>query len=114
MLTSVVQLPEALRRSLDQPLNVTLTYSQNSQRRCRVLVSAVDEACAAYVDLSTRNGSLRLDTMLRDLRVGTSIDYTSRNTYVGLRNGSNQFQLMLFGEFNFSAGQMPAGFGGIR
>jgi hypothetical protein len=114
MITSVFMLPERLRGRLNQPLNVTLSLSQNTQRRCRVLESAAVQSCTAYVDFGNRTGSLRFDTSLNDLRIGTSIDYTARDTYVGLRNGTNQFQLMLFGEFNFSAGQLPAGFGGMR
>jgi hypothetical protein len=92
---------------------VSLTLTQNGSNRCRALTS-FDQSCIRYLDQNTRSASLRMDTRLSDMRVGAQVDYTARGSFVGTRNGTDQFQLMFFGEFNFSAGQLPASFGEIR
>ncbi len=40
------------------------------------------------------------------------MSYTDRQSFVGARNGSSQFQLGLFGEFNLAAGTFAEG--GVR
>ncbi|NJD11201.1 MAG: hypothetical protein FIB01_12470, partial [Gemmatimonadetes bacterium] len=112
-LTGMLQPPAGMSAKLKDPISVSLTLAQNGQNRCRAL-SSLSETCVPYLDQYTRSASLRVDTRVTDLRVGAQVDYTGRDSYVGTRNGTDQFQLMLFGEFNFSAGQLPASFGEIR
>jgi hypothetical protein len=46
-----------------------------------------------------------LETMVRDLSVGLQMSYSSRNSLVGTHNGTSQFQLGLFGNFQMKAGR---------
>ena len=112
-LSGLLQPPGGLAEKLKEPITVSLSLAQNGQRRCRALTS-LDPTCTPYLDQNTRSASLRLDTRLSDMRVGAQVDYTARGSFVGTRNGTDQFQLMFFGEFNFSAGQLPANFGATR
>jgi hypothetical protein len=106
MASGLLQAPGGLAAKLKEPITVSLTLAQNGQRRCRALTS-FEQSCTPYLDQDTRSASLRLYTLLSDMRVGAQVDYTARGSYVGTRNGTDQFQLMFFGEFNFSAGQLP-------
>jgi hypothetical protein len=111
-LSGLLQPPAGMAR-LKEPIELSLTLAQNGQRRCRALLS-LEQVCTPYLDQNTRSASLRMATRLSDMRVGAQVDYTARGSFVGTRNGTDQFQLMFFGEFNFSAGQLPASFGAIR
>ena len=61
------------------------------------------------MDTSNRTASLQIDTQLNDLMVGLRMNWTGRKNRVGTQTGSNQFQFALFGQFNFTAGQMQQG-----
>jgi hypothetical protein len=41
--------------------------------------------------------------------MGFQMSYNDHKSFIGLRSGSSQFQLGLFGEFNFEAGNAMGG-----
>ena len=45
--------------------------------------------------------------MMSELNVGFQMSYNHTKRFIGTRDGSTNFQLGLFGQFNFSAGQLP-------
>jgi hypothetical protein len=108
-LSGVVQPPARWREKLDGPIVVTLNYADQQQRQCRYSAFAgADEGCVAFLDLGTRNANARIETRVSDLDVGLLFNFAGRQSYVGMRNGSSQFQLGVYGRFNFEAGQMSA------
>jgi hypothetical protein len=98
------------RESLEGPVRVALSFSTHSRRQCRIpaLGAGVAE-CVPFVDLVNRQLALTLDTMISQLNVGFQMSYNDRKSFVGLHSGSSQFQLGLFGEFNFEAGNFRGG-----
>lgn len=111
----ILQPPAFMRSKIPNPIQTMLIMTQDDQRRCRFRPQSLEaEACVPFVDASTRSMNLQVNTRLSDLNVGLRMAYTTRQNHVGTRTGSNQFQLALFGEFNFSAGELPSLGGGIR
>ena len=110
-LSGVFQPPGFMQAKIKSPLQTQISFTQDDQRRCRYQPGADRGECTAFVDTSNRTASLQMDTQLNDLTVGIRMNWTARKNRVGTRTGSNQFQLALFGQFNFTAGQMQ---GGIR
>ena len=110
--------PGSLKEKMDQPIRTSLSLTQNTSTNCRFKrldASAEDESCIPYVDFRNRTVNFTLDTFLSDMTVGLQMSYTGRQDYVGVRRGSSQFQLSLFGEFNLNVGQIPgAAVGGPR
>ncbi len=106
----VFQPPGFLRPRISQPIQTMLLLSSDVQRQCRFRLQP-DQAsqCVPFIDATTRTVNLTIDTNLSDLLVGVRLSWTDRQSQVGTRSGSSQFQLALFGQFNFSAGQMPVG-----
>ena len=51
-----------------------------------------------------RRINVSLDTELSQVTVGFQMSYNSRRSNVGTLNGSSQFQLGIFGQFNLDAG----------
>jgi hypothetical protein len=114
-LSGSVKPPESLRDRMPHPFNATLGYNRQDQRQCRFRDAAAGAECVAFLEIDTRSVNLTLDTILSDLTVGLQMSYTGRQNHVGTRAGSNQFQLGLFGQFNFEAGRLGAsGLGGVR
>jgi hypothetical protein len=118
-LAGTLQPPEALRDRMKHPLTAMLGFNRQDQRQCRFRAAGAAEGaeCVAYLDVGTRSVNLTLETILSDLTVGMQMSYIGRQNHVGTLAGSNQFQLGLFGQFNFEAGRFAApgaGFGGIR
>ena len=104
------QPPGFLGDKFQSPFQMSLILSDDTQRHCRHTAagSTLGGGCVPFVDTSTRSANLTLDTILSDLTVGLRLSYTARDNHVGTRAGSNQFQLGLFGQFNFTAGRMDA------
>lgn len=100
-------MPSALKASIPNPVQATLSLSQQGDRQCRVQSSVSLGACVPFVDYITRRLNLTLDTEINDLSVGLQMSYNARQSNIGTLNGNSQFQLSLFGQFNFSAGQVP-------
>ena len=48
---------------------------------------------------------------MSDLTIGFNMAYTSRQSFVGTRNGNSQFQLGFSGQFNLKAGRDLGGDG---
>ncbi len=104
--------PGGLASKMNQPIRTTLSLSQNTSMQCRFRQLAVgggEESCVPYIDFKNRTVNFTLDTYLSEMTVGLQMSYTGRQDYIGLRRTSSQFQVGLFGEFNLSVGQIPAG-----
>jgi hypothetical protein len=102
--------PTAWRESMEAPLRAALSFSIHTRRQCRVAAAGLGaQECVPFVDLVNRQLALTLDTIISQLNVGFQMSYNDRKSFVGLRSGSSQFQLGLFGEFNFEAGNAMGG-----
>ena len=113
--------PASLRGKMMQPIRTSLSLSQNSSMNCRFRqldITVEEESCIPYIDFRNRTLNFTLDTYVKEMTVGLQMSYTGRQDYVGIRRGSSQFQLGLFGEFNLNVGQIPGvatpGAGGVR
>jgi hypothetical protein len=107
-LTGSFQPPERWKTKLDGPITVSLNYADQQQRQCRFQPTlALQDGCIAFLDLGTRSANARIETRISDLDVGLLFNFIGRQSQVGLRHGSDQFQLGIYGRFNFEAGQMP-------
>ena len=103
-----IQPPSFLAAKMNSPLAASFSFMQDDQRRCRFRPgSGAGTDCVAFIDSSNRSVNLRLDTRLSDINVGFLLDWTDRQTRVGTRAGSSQFQLKLFGQFQFEQGRIP-------
>ncbi|MGD8277406.1 MAG: hypothetical protein PVH00_05240, partial [Gemmatimonadota bacterium] len=111
-MSGVFEPPGFLSSRIKTPLTVQASFMQDHQRRCRYQPGVEDGKCTAFIDTSNRTASLQIDTQLNDLMIGLRMNWTGRKNRVGTRTGSNQFQIALFGQFNFTAGQVQQG--GIR
>ncbi len=65
------------------------------------------EECVPFVDQITRTASLALDTSVGGFEFGLQLSYDDRQSFVGQRTGSTQFQVGLFGQLDFAAGSLP-------
>lgn len=104
--------PRFLRESFPAPINASLRWSYYARAQCRLTAAAGtdgSEACIPFVDYINREFGMTLNTIVSQLTVGFQMSYIDRQSYVGARNGSSQFQLGLFGEFNFAAGTFAGG-----
>jgi hypothetical protein len=97
--------PGSLAARLDRPVRVALLASYVADRDCRT--TAAREACVPFVDQIRRILSLNIDTSVGGFEVGFLMRYDDRQSFVGQRTGSTQFQLGLWGELQFSAGMLP-------
>ncbi len=99
--------PAALRDRLGQPFRVELSFRQRSDRECRLRGAAADTGCVPYIDLVSRTLHLGLETALSQMNVGLQMSYDERRSTIGIRDGTSQLQLGLFGEFRLRSGEMP-------
>ncbi len=107
-LGGVFQAPESWRPRVNGPISANLQLRQTGQRNCRfqsTLLPGQTDTCVPFIDFRNRTASLVLETMVRDLSVGLQMSYSSRNSLVGTHNGTSQFQLGLFGNFQMKAGR---------
>jgi hypothetical protein len=101
--------PSWLGRGLDRPVSVSLLGAYTTQRICRA-TAAVGQ-CVAFVDQLGRTINLSMNTSVRGIVVGMQASLDQRQSFVGQRNGSTQFQMGVFGQLQFGAGSIPAGNG---
>ena len=97
--------PGGLARRLDRAVRVSLLAGYTSERECRTTTAR--EECVAFIDQILRSVSLSLDTSVGGFEMGVQMSYDDRESFVGQRTGSTQFQLMLWGQLQFSAGMIP-------
>jgi hypothetical protein len=102
-LTSSFSPPEKFAERLQEPIQLTFGYQYTSQTDCRA--TAGRESCTAFMDQIIQSLNLTLDTVVSSLQVGLQLSYTDRQSFVGRRNGSTQFQLGFFGQFLFENGE---------
>ncbi len=108
-LSGAFRAPPMFRDKLKSPLHVSLSLSQQGERSCRFVQTTTESSgCVPYVDYMNRRIDLTFDTMLSDLNVGVQMSYNSRQSHIGTLNGTSQFQLGIFGQFDLSAGQLPS------
>jgi hypothetical protein len=103
--------PPGSLAKMDQPIRTQLSLSQNTSTQCRFRqlgATSDDTQCIPYIDFRNRTVNFTLDTYVKEMIVGLQMSYTGRQDNVGIRRGSSQFQLGLFGEFNLNVGQIPA------
>lgn len=106
-LTSSFVPPLGIADALDRPVTLGLIASYRAERECRVARFRAD--CVAFIDQINRGVNLTLETSTRGFEVGLRASWTDRQSFVGLQTGSTQFQLGVFGQFLFEAGNLPAG-----
>jgi len=106
-LNAFIQPPDHMRDRLPQPIRASLSYSYQAQRQCRVRPGGNESECTPYTDLISRSFNLNLETLLSQVDVGLQASYIGRKSFVGLRDGSSQFQLGLYGQFHFTTGTLP-------
>ena len=87
---------EAFRRR-GAPMRITLSLRYLEETQCRV--TARRSPCVAFIDEAERDGSLSLDSTVRDFQLGVRLRYLDRRSFVGRRAGSTQVQLNVFGQF---------------
>ncbi len=90
---------------MEQPMRVSLIYTYTGERDCRAPTGV--ETCVAYLDRLDRSLGVTMDTRVSNVQVGLQASYTDRASFVGLHTGSTRFQLGVFGQFLFEAGDIP-------
>jgi hypothetical protein len=99
--------PGFMSAKIKNPIRAMLTFTQDDQKRCRFRPAAsADEPCVSFLDTSNRTLNFNLDTTLSDIEVGIRLNYTDRQSRVGTRTGSSQFQFAVFGNFSFQQGTL--------
>jgi hypothetical protein len=99
--------PGPLARRLDRPISLTILAAYAAERNCRITVAGA--GCVAFLDQVTRTASMQLDTAAGGFEFGVQVSYDDRQSFVGQRTGSTQFQIGLFGQLDFAAGVLPIG-----
>ncbi len=84
------------------PVRLSVLLSYVSERECRVPRNRT--ICVPFLDQLNRSLTFSLDTRLSDFDVGIQGSYFDRQSFVGERRGSSQFQLSVFGQFLIEAG----------
>lgn len=98
--------PDFIARRLDRPVRVSILGSFTSEEDCRS--TAARPECVAFLDQIRRSVSLAMDTSVGGFEVGMQMSYDDRQSFVGLRTGSTQFRVGLYGQLQFSAGVLPS------
>jgi hypothetical protein len=99
--------PDWLARRLDRPVSVSLLAAFTSERTCRN--TSAGSECVAFLDQIGRSLNLSLDTSVGGFAVGMQVSFDDRQSFVGRRTGSTQFQVGVFGQLNFTGGALPLG-----
>jgi hypothetical protein len=101
--------PGRLARRLDRPVRFSLIMGQATESDCRSPNGAAELGCVPFVDQKRRSMSLSLDTAVGGFDLGLQMSYDRRQSFVGQRTGSTQFQLGVFGQLQVSAGSFAPG-----
>ena len=98
-LTATIAMRSPIRALRDRgaPLRITLSLRYLEDVQCRVTSRL--SPCIAFIDELERDGSLSLDSTVRDFQLGVRLRYLDRRSFVGQRAGSTQVQLNIFGQF---------------
>ena len=86
------------------PVRLSVLLGYVNERECRVPRNRLD--CVPFIDQLNRSLSFTMDTRVSDLEVGIQGSYFDRQSFVGQRRGSTQFQLAVFGQFLIEAGAL--------
>jgi len=112
--THALSLAGAIRPSvpfapaLREPVSVTLALTQADRQGCRPAAPA--RGCSAETQFARereRMLRLQLDTRVKSLRVGLHGDFLERRSLIGERNGSGQFGIGLFAEYELTVARTP-------
>ena len=96
-----------LASALDRPVQLSLLAGYTSERRCRN--TAARDECVTFLDQESRTVNLSLDTSVGGFQFGIQVSFDDRQSFVGQRTGSTQFQVGIFGQLELSAGALPVG-----
>ena len=100
--------PAFLGEKMRSPIQAMLVLIRDDQQRCRYTTfTSTASECVSYIDATNRSLNFTLDTILSDITVGLRTTWTDRQNRVGTRTGNSQFQVALFGRFNFVQGVIP-------
>jgi hypothetical protein len=102
---SAFPVPDVFSLAFAEPVRLSIIATYVGESECRV--QRVGSECVAFIDQVNRGLSFTVDTRIRELEVGLQASYTDRQSFVGQRTGSTQFQVGLYGQFVFSAGRGP-------
>jgi hypothetical protein len=101
--------PAWLASALDRPVSVSLLGAYTTQSICRTTTAA--GRCVEFVDQLGRTINLSVNTGVRGIVVGLQMSLDQRQSFVGQRNASTQFQMGVFGQLQFGGGSIPLGTG---
>ena len=93
--------PVWLFARLDGPLRLSVRYAYAQDVECRR--TTANARCVPFIDQLNRSVNLTLDSRLSDADVGVQLSWVDRQSYIGQRIGSSQFQLLVFGRFALSS-----------
>jgi len=93
--------PFGLADMFVRPIQISIQYQYGHQEDCRATAESAD--CVAFIDQLNRSFNVTLNSTVSGLRVGLQSGYVDRQSFVGLRNGTRQIQLIVFGQFDLSA-----------
>jgi hypothetical protein len=111
--SSVFGAPKTLSQRFNQPLTVSLSFTQTSATQCAApLLIGTTSLCTAQINSKQRQGRFEASSGIDQMRIGLALNYDARQNYVGLQTGTSTFMLSLFGNFAINAGTMPSEFGG--
>ena len=96
-ISGAFRLPLGLAERLAGPLTTSALVQYTSDRNCRATAGGTD--CVAFLDELIRSLMVRLETTVSRTDLRLQLSYTDRESFVGLRSGSTQFQFGLFGRF---------------
>jgi len=97
--------PGGLAPYLDRPITASLLYRYTLETNCRLAAGQAD--CVPFLDELIRSLNVQLDTSVRSMDLRLQLSYTDRQSFVGLKSGSTQFQFGVFGTFVIAGGAFP-------
>jgi hypothetical protein len=97
--------PGPWARRLDRPVTFSLLAGYMAERDCRT--TPIQDACVPFLDQIRRTLSMQMNTSVGGFEVGMNMSFEHRQSFVGQRTASTQFQLGVFGQLQFSAGLLP-------
>ena len=108
-LTATLSMRSPVRalRERGAPLRITLSLRYLEEVRCRVTSRL--SPCVAFIDELERDGSVSLDSTVRDFQLGVRLRYLDRRSFVGQQAGSTQLQLNVFGQFVLTSSLLSNG-----
>jgi hypothetical protein len=96
-LTAAMAPPSAWAARLTRPITMSALLQYTSDRNCRTSTTRVE--CVPFLAEQIRSVVFRVETAVARTDVRLQLTYTDRQSFVGTRSGSSQFQFGLFGRF---------------